>query len=59
METTQKCGHRTITLLGSDETGLREIRCEECGIQLTRRIGDDGTYRYHELPCYDGGDTRI
>ena len=41
----EPCQHSRVTLIGSEETGLREARCHGCGIPMTRRIDGDG-YRY-------------
>jgi len=42
------CTHRHVVLIGSEETGLRDIRCEGCGISMSRTVHRDG---YHYEPA--------
>lgn len=39
------CRHKHIVLIGNEETGLRSIRCEDCGQPMTRRT-ENGQYVY-------------
>jgi hypothetical protein len=39
------CQHKRISLIGSDESGCRAIRCLDCRSRLMRRAYA-GTYQY-------------
>ncbi len=39
------CEHKRIAVYGSEETGVRTLACEQCGVQMTRRVLD-GEYVY-------------
>lgn len=38
---TRSCRHSHVVIVGSDETGVRSVRCADCRIPLTRRIEGD------------------
>jgi hypothetical protein len=42
------CKHPEVLLIGSDETGLRAIKCAGCGIPMNRTVHRDG---YHYEPA--------
>lgn len=50
------CRHKSIVLVGSDETGIREARCTTCRAPLTRRI-EGGEYIY--VVCDDQDNVEI
>lgn len=39
------CDHKRVIVLGGEETGCRDIRCENCGCRMTRRV-ENGEYVY-------------
>jgi hypothetical protein len=43
-----RCRHRTVNVVGNEETGVDRIRCEDCQAELQRRTSTDGyEYDYH------------
>jgi hypothetical protein len=48
------CGHFALVLIGSEETGTKEVRCKDCQAPFTRHVLN-GEYVYEPL---DESDAR-
>jgi len=48
------CQHPRVVVLGSEETGVRAIHCEECNRELDRRVSRDGRSFEYVLSVNEG-----